>query len=286
MLPEFDLHQPANLDEALEILAETPEALPLAGGTCLLVDLRKRRCAAETLIDLSRASELRGIRIREDELVIGAMTRITEILDSEEVARYAPILRKACRSFAAPLVRNRATVGGNLAYASPAADMAGPLLVLDAVVELRSTIGLRRLPLAEFFRGPGKTVRQANELLTGVRIPITDERTWAYEKLGLRKADAISVVSASVVRVSSNGSARIALGAVAPTPLRVRRAEEELGIGTWSADAIANAARLAADEARPIDDVRGTGAFRKREVEVLVRRCLERVAEGGEADGA
>jgi len=286
MLPEFDLHQPANLDEALEILVATPEALPLAGGTCLLVDLRKRRCTVDTLIDLSRVAELRAIRIEESELVVGAMARIAEILDSEEVARYAPILRKACRSFAAPLVRNRATVGGNLAYASPAADMAGPLLVLDAVVELRSTIGLRRLPLAEFFLGPGKTVRQANELLTSIRISIADERPWAYEKLGLRKADAITVVSASVARMPSDGSARIALGAVAPTPLRVRRAEEELGIGTWSADAIANAARLAADEARPIDDVRGSGTYRKREVDVLVRRSLERVAEGGEADGA
>jgi carbon-monoxide dehydrogenase medium subunit len=143
------------------------------------------------------------------------------------------------------------------------------------------------VPLSEFFVGPCQTVRTDEELVTALRIPIHKEKPmWAYEKLGLRKADAISVVSAAAVRVPHAGTVRVALGAVAPAPIRAHAAEDRLGNGTWSAADIAVAARLAADEARPIDDVRGSAAYRKRQAEILVRRCLERVAQGGEARGA
>lgn len=286
-LPAFELHRPRSLDDALQILAETPGATPLGGGTCLLVDLRQRKRSADALIDLSRIETMRGIRTEDGALVLGAMTTIAELLTSELVREYAPVLRAACNVFAAPLVRNRATLGGNLAHGSPAADAAPPLLALDANVELQSRNGSRVVPLREFFVSPCQTVRTDAELVTALRVPLCDQGpAWAYEKLGLRKADAISVVSAAAVRMPDDGTVRIALGAVAPVPIRARAAEEKLGSEAWSTVEIAEAARLAADEARPIDDVRGSAAYRKRQAEILVRRCLERVGEGGEARGA
>ena len=284
-LPAFELFRPATLDEALQILADTPGASPLGGGTCLLVDLRHRKRSVDALVDLGRIEPLRDIRIEDATLVLGAMTTIADLLDSERVMEHAPVLHAACKTFAAPLVRNRATLGGNIAHASPAADAAPPLLVLDAEIELQSPAGMRRLRMADFFLAPCQTARADGELVTAIRIPMGNQvPSWGYEKIGLRKADAISVVSAAAVRTAE--TVRIALGAVAPVPIRARAAEERLGGGAWSTADIAEAARLAADEARPIDDVRGTAAYRKRQAEILVRRCLERVAEGGEARGA
>lgn len=286
-LPAFELFRPATLDEALQILAETPGAAPLGGGTCLLVDLRHRKRSVDALVDLSRIEPLCAIRIDDGALVLGAMATIADLLDSSQVMESAPVLHAACKTFAAPLVRNRATLGGNIAHASPAADAAPPLLALDAEVELQSPTRTRRLPIADFFLAPCQTARTDGELVTAIRIPISNGTpSWGYEKIGLRKADAISVVSAAAVRGQDGGTVRIALGAVAPVPIRARAAEERLGSGAWSAADIAEAARLAGEEARPIDDVRGSAAYRKRQAEILVRRCLKRVAEGGEARGA
>ncbi len=286
-LPAFELFRPATLDDALQILAETPGAAPLGGGTCLLVDLRLRKRSADTLVDLSRIEALRGIRMEGDMLVLGATATIADLLDSPQVMEGAPILHAACKTFAAPLVRNRATLGGNIAHASPAADAAPPLLALDAAIELQSPAGTRHLPLSDFFLAPCQTARADGELVTAIRIPMGSQvPSWGYEKIGLRKADAISVVSAAAVRRQEDGRVRIALGAVAPVPIRARAAEERLKGVAWSTADIAEAARLAGKEARPIDDVRGTAAYRKRQAEILVRRCLERVAEGGEARGA
>jgi len=288
-LPVFELVQPRSLRDAIDALAAAPGMEPIAGGTSLLVDLRGGRAKQEVLLDLGWIDELRGITLDSHELIIGAMATIAEVLRSPAVAEHASILAQACASFASPLVRNRATIGGNLAYASPAADTAPPLLALDAVVELRSVRGRRQVPIAEFFRGVRKTARRPDELLASIHIPRAVPGTLsAYRKLGLRKADAISVVSAAArVVVDQAGRcelARIALGAVAPTPTRVGKAEAALGKRTLTSEVAEAAAKLAAEATSPIDDVRGTVAYRKRAAEALVRRVLmELVEKGGDA---
>jgi len=282
-LPAFDLLQPESLRKALELLDQNRDARPLAGGTCLLVDLRKRTTAAKTLLDLSQIRNLSGIRIEDNELVIGARATIADLLLDPLVEEHAGILHEACRTFAAPLVRNRATLGGNIAHASPAADAAPPLLVLDAMIELQALGRRRVVPVTRFFTGPCETTRREDELLTAVRIPLASHARHAYIKLGQRKADAISVVSVACLQAPGE-SPRIALGAVAPRPIRAWDAEEVLKGIDLTQQTAALAAKVASEEAQPIDDLRGTGEYRRREVEALVRRCLRRLVDQQEGD--
>ncbi len=283
MLPEFALLMPQTLEEALEMLAEgAPDVAPLAGGTNLVVDMRSGRYCPGVVVNIGGLEELRGVRRENGYLVVGGGVTIAELLDDPLIAQHAPVLREAAAVLANPLVRNRATVGGNLADASPAADSAPPLLVLGAEVELVSRQGTRRVPLADFFVHVRKTVRQPQELLAAIRWPVpTDRSASAFRKLALRKADAISVLNAAV-NVERDGAgrcrqARIALGAVAPTPIRAHEAEEALRGQQLTPATIAEAARLAAEATQPIDDIRGSAAYRKRVVEVLVRRLLDEV---------
>ena len=280
MLPEFDLLMPQTLPEALDVLAErAAEVTPLAGGTGLLVDMRGGLRRPGVLMDVSRLDELRGIRQEDGHVVVGGAVTIAELLEEPLIARQAAILRQGVQVFANPLVRNRATLGGNLAYASPAADTAPPLLVLGAEVELVSERGSRRVPVEDFITGVRETTCCRDELLAAVRWPMPSPRAAsAFRKLALRKADAISVVSAAVVVERDEhgrcGQARIALGAVAPTPSRARAAEDLLRDQVPTPETIAEAARLAAEATCCVDDVRASAAYRKRVTEVLVRRLL------------
>jgi len=280
MLAEFDLLTPKVLPEALRMLAEsdTPVA-PVAGGTNLVVDLRSGRYRPEVVMDISALQELHGIRREDGHIVVGAGTTIAELLDDPLIVQHADVLRQAAAVFANPLVRNRATVGGNLADASPAADMAPPLLVLDAEVELVSRAGSRRVPLEEFMVNVRRTLRQPDELLVAVRWPIPAENSLGrFHKIGLRRADAISVLSVAVmVQIDTQGDcqkARIALGSVAPTPIRAHAAEEFLQGWPLRPERLAAAAELAAEATKPIDDVRGSAAYRRRVARVLTRRLL------------
>ena len=200
MLPEFELLMPRTLPEALEMLAErAPDGMPIAGGTNVIPDLRGGRYRPACLVNVAGLPELSGIRQEDGMLVIGGGVTIAGVLEDPLVARYAPVLREAARALASPLVRNRATVAGNLANASPAADMAPPLLVLDAEVELASREGTRRVPLKDFFLGVRRTVRQPHELITAIRIPLPPAHSRArFFKVALRKADAIAVVNGAV----------------------------------------------------------------------------------------
>jgi carbon-monoxide dehydrogenase medium subunit len=278
MLPEFDMMTPKTMNEALGQLA-VGEAEPVGGGTNAVVDLRSRRHVPKALVDVSRLSELKGIRREDGYVVAGGGVTVAELLASSLIRKCAPPIVEAARLFANPLVRNRATLAGNLADASPAADMAPPLLALDAEVELVSLHDCRRVPLAEFFTGVRKTVRRADELLSAVRWPAPGPAAkFGYTKLGLRQADAISVISVAVrLDVDPDGrcrAARIAMGAVAPTPLRALAAEAFLTGKPLDPQTIAEAARLAGEATQPISDLRATAAYRRRVAEVLVRRLL------------
>jgi CO/xanthine dehydrogenase FAD-binding subunit len=289
MLAEFELLVPKTLPEARGWGAGAgPGAQPIAGGTNLIVDLRAGRQCPPLLVDVSRLSELRGVRRVGDELIVGAGTTIGELLADPLVAAYAAPLHQAAAVFANPLVRNRATLGGNLADASPAADTAPALLALAAVVELAGRAGTRCLPLDEFFAGPRRTRLAPGELLVAVRWTVPPPGSaGGFHKLGLRRANAIAVLSAALMvqceRAAGGGpafcyTACIALGAVAPTPVRARAAEAALAGRPLTPTAIQEAARLARAAAVPISDVRGSAAYRAEVIEVLVRRLLARAA--------
>jgi carbon-monoxide dehydrogenase medium subunit len=210
---------------------------------------------------------------------------LSALLESQLIADHAPVLRQAAAVFANPLVRNRATLGGNLGDASPAADTAPALLVLDAEVILESLNGgMRTIAIDDFFVGVRKTARRPDELITAVRLPILPAHSAAnFYKLGLRKADAISVVGVAVRLTRDEAghctAARIALGSVAPRPLRAHAAEELLIGKPLTAEAIAEAARMAAEAASPISDVRASADYRRHTAGVLARRLLAQAAD-------
>ena len=283
MLPEFDLLHPKTVPEALDMLADG-NAMPIAGGTNVVVDLRAGKHQPRALVDIARLPGLRGICRDDGHVVIGGGTTISDLLHDPLIAQHASALAEAARVFANPLIRNRATVAGNLVDASPAADTAPPLLALGAEVELSSKAGTRRVPLADFLVGVRRTVRRPDELLTAVRLPVPVGAGSAshFYKLGLRKADAISVLSVAVaVTWDAAGrctAARIALGALAPRPLRATAAEDALLGQVLTPAVVAEAARLAGEATRPIDDIRGTATYRREVTEVIVRRLLAQVA--------
>ncbi|MDR3573175.1 MAG: xanthine dehydrogenase family protein subunit M [Anaerolineaceae bacterium] len=285
MLPEFDLWTLKTLPEALTQLSSVgSEAILLGGGTNVVPDLRSGRHTPKIVLDISRLKELHGINRTDGHIVAGGSVTISELLTSPLVAEHGKILQQAGRLFANPMIRNRATVAGNLVDASPAADTAPALLALDAEVDLQSQAGCRTVPLYEFFTGVRKTVRRPDELLVCVRWPAAKSPTaYAYYKLGLRQADAISVVSIAIcLMADANGccqQARIALGSVAPRPMRAVAAEESLSGQALTDASFARAAKLAAEAVSPITDLRASGDYRRRMVGVLVQRLLTQAAE-------
>lgn len=270
------------LEEAFSILTQYgSRAKILAGGTDLIPRLRAGQPQPDLLLDISRL-RLNYVRRWADELLIGAGVTHTKILASPLISAFAPALADACRQVAAPPIRNRGTLGGNLVNASPAADTAPVLLVYDAGVVLASAGGTRCEPLAGFFTGPGKTLVQPNELLTEIRLPVPAPHTAAaFIKLGKRQAMAIAIASAAVrITLDDRGcvaSARVALGSVAPTPILVPEAALAIAGQPLSTGLASVCAAAAAQAAHPIDDIRATAAYRREVVPVLVRRAVRQV---------
>ena len=284
MLPEFELWMPQTLPEALEMLAKgAPEIAPLSGGTNLIPDIRGGRHRPSVLVNIAGLDELRSIRRENGHIVVGGGTTIAELMTNLLIAEHGAPLADAAAVLGNPLIRNRATLAGNLADGSPAADTVPSLLVLDAEVELTSHTSTRRVGLDDFMVSVRQTLRQPDELLTAIRWPVPPPRSAAaFYKIGLRKADAIAVASVAVmVKYGDDGrceQARIALGSVAPRVIRARAAEDALRGQPLTDESIAQAARLSTEATRPIDDVRGSADYRRRVVEVLVRRLLAKVA--------
>ncbi len=285
MLPRFELLMPETLSEALEMLtSRAPDVRPLAGGTNLIPDMRAGTCRPTTVVNVDRLSELRGIRRENGHVVVGSGVTIAELLSTDVIAEYGGLLPQAAQVFANPLVRNRATIGGNLANASPAADMAPPLLTLDAEVQLAARDGSRWVKLTDFFVHVCDTVRAPEELITAIRWPVASGQTvGAFRKLALRRSMAITVVSAATqIRLGDDGRCehvRIALGAVAPTPIRAYEAEELLQGEELHPELIDEVRDVACGAASCIDDVRSTAAYRERVTGVLVARLLEELRQ-------
>ncbi len=267
-----------SVDEALAAAGDG--AAFVAGGTNLVPDVLFGRKKIARAVDISRLDELRFIKQVDGKIRIGALATVTDLLDSGLIRHAASPLHESALEFAGPLVRNRASVAGNLMDASPAADLAPPLLAQDAVVELASAEGERTLPLSEFFLDYRKTAARPEELMTTVVIdPLGTEDRCAYYKLQLRRAMAIAVVGVAVVlrmEESVCAEAAIGMGAVAAVPYRAHAAEAHLRGKEIGEAEIEAAAAAAADGARPIDDVRASAAYRRKMCGVLVRRLLKK----------
>ena len=279
----FDYIKPKTLEEASRFLAEHPtEARLFQGGTDLLIRIEGKFIRPRYVVDVKGLDGMREIAYNENGLTIGAAATMNQVADAPEVQRRYPILAESAASVGSYQLRNRATLGGNLCNASPAADTAPALLVLEAEALIFGPRGRRTVPLTEFFLGPGKTVLEPGEILTAVHVPPPPPGSVGrYLKLGRTRIGDIAVVGVAVFGYPDPGRPsgtawRIALGAVAPTPIRAPRAEAILSEATDEA-AIEAAALAAMETARPIDDIRASAAYRRAMVRVLTRRGVNEV---------
>jgi CO/xanthine dehydrogenase FAD-binding subunit len=278
-LPRFELAQPASLGEALHILSEVKGAEPIAGGTNLIVDMRAGTHRPQLVVDVAGLQDLHGIEVTQSEIIIGAATTIAEMLQSPILAKHAPVLVSACSSFANALIRNRATVGGNLVTAAPCSDTAPALLTLDAEVKLASVRGMRRVPLEKFLVNAFSTLRRSDELLVSVRFPIPSATaTGAFRKMGLRKVSCMAKVDVAVMLDGDSAGrctkARIAIAAASPAAVRAHAAEATLVGKSLTPETIAAAASLTAKVAVP----RAGTEYKLHIVEGLARRLLSQAA--------
>lgn len=278
----MEFYQPDGWREALEIRADHPGATPIFGGTDVMVDLNFDRERPAAIMDLTRIEELKEWAPENGRLRVGAGVTYTRII--AELGEKLPGLAMASRTVGSPQIRNRGTVGGNLGTSSPAGDALPPLYASEAEVELASTEGTRRVPVAKFITGPKRNVMKPDELISAFLIPEA-EGPQQYSKIGPRNAMVIAVCSFGLALHPEKRKVGACLGSAAPTPLRAAGAEEFIeGVleegDLWSsraeigASALERFGALVAEAARPISDVRGTAAYRAHAVGVLARRAL------------
>ncbi|CAL9357536.1 hypothetical protein SUDANB121_00606 [Nocardiopsis dassonvillei] len=270
---------PSTLQEALEAKAEHPDAVPITGGTDVMVELNFDKRRPDTLLDLTRIAELsRWENTGDGGTRLGAAVPYSRIIT--ELPALAPALAKASRTVASPQIRNRGTVGGNLGGASPAGDAHPPLLATDAVIELASTRGTRRVRARDFYLSFRTTARQEDELITAVVLP-APTGPQHFAKIGTRNAMVIAVTSFALALNTDDRTVGTGIGSAGPTPLRAEAAEDFLAQEIdWDAPALLPEAtvrrfgELVAAAARPIDDQRGSAAYRRHALSVMARRTL------------
>lgn len=274
--------QPASWDDALAAKAEHPDALPIAGGTDVMVDMNFDRRRPPVLLDLTRVGELTEWAPQNGHLRIGAGVPYTRLIS--ELGGRLPGLAMASRTVGSPQIRNRGTVGGNLGSASPAGDAHPPLLAAGAAVEVASLRGTRRVPIGEFFTGPKSSALESDELIAAFIVrPATGPEQ--FSKIGTRNAMVIAACSVSVMLHPEYGRVGTGLGSAAPTPVRAVEAERFLGEALserrlWDSRASLDPAtverfgELVAAAAAPIDDVRATATYRRHALSVMARRTL------------
>ncbi len=286
LLPQFEYHEPGTLSEACEFMAEfSGKAKALAGGTDLIVNMKKKLLRPEHLVCVDRVDEMKGIALSDGKIRIGAAEKVADIAASGDVARGLSALAVGANSLGSPLIRNLATIGGNLCSARPAADLPPSLIAYGATVTLRSKGGERTVAVEEMFTGPGETIMKPEELISEIVVPIPSGAYGAhYIKLGVRRVLEISIVNvAAFVRLDDDGShiaeAKVVLGAVAPTPIRAPSAEEVVKGQQPDETLLAKAGEAAAMDAKPIDDFRASAEYRTDMVKVLTKRALRAAYE-------
>src|SRR5262247_2790436 len=274
--------QPATWAEALQMKAAHPQAVPIQGGTDVMVELNFDRYRPEYLLDLTRVSELAQWAPDNGRIRLGAGVSYTRVIT--ELGDRLPGLAMASRTVGSPQIRNRGTVGGNLGSASPAGDAHPPLLACDTVVEAASVRGARRIPIREFYTGVKRSALAPDELIAAIRIPVA-AGPQQFSKVGVRNAMVIAVSSFAIALHPDRGGVGTGLGSAAPTPRPAPAAEEFLGAelaerGLWDSrgplpDAAARRfGDLVAQAAEPIDDVRGSAVYRRHSLAVMARRTL------------
>jgi len=281
LLPKFEFHEPATVEEACRILGELGEkAKTLAGGTDLFVNMKKKVLAPEHVVSLDRIESLSELGSSNGMLRIGACVKAAEIAESHAVGGDFPALQGGASKLGSPLIRNLATIGGNLVSARPAADFPPPLMVYGAKAVLKSSTGERTVAVSDFIEGPGRTIISPEEILDSLLIekPAAHSGS-AYIKLGIREALEISLVNVAVFMTTEGPdgpikAARVVMGSVGPTPLMSPSAEKVL-LGEKPSGALYLAAgEAAAMDSRPIDDFRASADYKRAMVKELTRRAL------------
>jgi carbon-monoxide dehydrogenase medium subunit len=281
-MPKFEYHTPTSLTEAVALLSTHGNmAKVFAGGTDIFVAMKKRESVPDHLINLKGIEGLKGIDDDEAEGIrIGGLTPLGDLERSKIISEKLPIFGDAFNVMASPQIRNLGTIGGNLCSAVPSADTAPPLIALGASVKLNGTNGERKVLVEDFFKGPGESVLRPDEILTQILIPNSLENSGgAYLKMMRRNAMDLALVGVAVqLRLDADGTvckkAKIALGAVAPTPIRARGAEKTLIDKVIDEDLAGEAGRIAAQEASPISDIRASREYRMEMVGVLTKRAV------------
>ncbi len=278
----FEFHEPASIQEAVKLKKTFgTSARLLAGGTDLLVHLKKKLISADHIISLLKIEELARITTGKDAIEIGSCATMAQISKSSIIREKFTALKSGCDNLGTHLIRNRATIGGNACNASPAGDTLPALMIYDAVALLEGADGKREVTIDAFFKGPGKADIREDEILTGFRLPIPSDNSGAhYIQLGKRKSSEINVVNVASFIQCDPGTqkircARIALGSVAATPIRSLKAEAVLMDQTAEEDLFYKAGETARHkDCKPIDDFRGSAGYRQAMVGVLTKRTL------------
>lgn len=282
-MSQFEYISPKTKEEALKILnAEGVNACMVAGSTNVLPDIKMKKLSPKILIDLNAIEALRGIDKKKDKICIRPLTTISELTHSELISKESKVLIQAAEQFADPLVRNNATIGGNLVTASPAADMAVPLLSIEAMIKIESLRQKREVKLKEFFLGPGKTVLENDEMIVGIEFEQSDvNKNGYFIKLGQRKAMAIAIASLALnLEIKQNKiiQIRMAMGSVAPKPIRLTGVEEFLKNKELNNKLLEEATNKVSEEVNPINDIRASGEYRRYISGILFKRAFKKLA--------
>lgn len=277
----FSYHKPKTIEDALQLKNEKRGAVYIAGGTDVMVQIKNQELRPSALISLRNIPELAHIEVNGGAR-IGALTTITDIIQHPTLAQAFPLLVEAARRIGSVQIRNVATIGGNLCNCSPCADMALPLLVLEAKVRLRTSETTREVPVEDFFKGPGESCLLSDEIMTDILLDAPDANTIAvFMKKGRVKMD-LAVASVAVLLDMEGDLCRkvhIAAGSVAPVPRRLREVEEKLEGTILSEQIISEAQKIAKSSVVPITDIRSTEDYRRDIVGVFVKRSLEKALE-------
>lgn len=275
----FEYYNPKSMEELLNVLDNLRNYYYLAGGTDIVVKMKDKIVSPQNIVDLNDVQELKGISSEEDHLNIGPLATHTEIEESDLVKKYAYVLAEAAAQVGSPQIRNIGTVGGNIGNASPAADTVPALLVLDTTVQIESKNHKEEKNLLDIFKGPGKTFLTEGQVITKLKVrSIKEGEGAAFVKMGKRKALAISVINCAVwLRVDKDEivEVRIAFGSVAPTPIRLLEVEKWLKGQKAEDDVFKQAAQMAQDAIKPIDDIRSTAEYRSTTAASLVYQGLK-----------
>lgn len=270
-LTEMDVRYPKTENEALDLLEKYDDYLLCAGGTDILVQIKKGEGTPPGLISLNKVKELRGIKKQKDEVKIGALTTHAEIAGSKTIKKHLPILRSAAERVGGTQIQNRGTIGGNIANSSPAADLSTCLMVLNAKIRTNKN----KIPILEFFVGPKENILDSDEIIENFSIPVPNKNyNQSFNKIGQRKSMSISIVNLALLLDAEKEKiirdVRIGLGSVAPVPIRAKNTEDALRGNSWSFESFSIIEDSIPDDISPISDLRGSATYR----ETVTKRLL------------